>query len=119
MNYNVNHFGKPVFNDPVSYTEASNKAKELRAARTASPDEEPVNIVFHQFPLNITAADLPAPTVAAVLADPSISYTLKCVIREWLERDTLDALNDAELLVAVFKHRNEVLTKQTAHTLTP
>ncbi len=43
--------------------------------------------------------------VADVLADPACSYWLRDRIREALERDPLDALRDAETLVAVLEAR--------------
>lgn len=43
--------------------------------------------------------------VAEVLADPACSYWLRDRIREALERDPLDALRDAETLVAILEAR--------------
>jgi hypothetical protein len=43
--------------------------------------------------------------VADVLADPACSYWLRDRIREVLERDPLDALRDAETLVAILEAR--------------
>lgn len=43
--------------------------------------------------------------VAEVLADPACSYWLRDRIRESLERDPLDALRDAETLLAILEAR--------------
>ncbi len=43
--------------------------------------------------------------VADVLADPACSYWLRDRVREALERDPLDALRDAETLVAILEAR--------------
>lgn len=43
----------------------------------------------------------PWPTAEAVLADPSASYALKAVVRDWATRDVVDAANDAAVLQAV------------------
>lgn len=45
----------------------------------------------------------PNSLAAAVLADPSTSYALKDAVRAFIERDPVDALNDAETLRAVTK----------------
>ena len=43
------------------------------------------------------------PSVRAVLEDPAASEALKSVIRNWLQRDPVDAANDADVLAAVFE----------------
>ena len=49
-------------------------------------------------------------TIARLLVDPSLSYWLKDALRTALERDPLDALNDAEALCQVLTERaREVL----------
>ncbi|MFN3575270.1 MAG: hypothetical protein ACK4TR_17260 [Phenylobacterium sp.] len=40
----------------------------------------------------------PRPTVRALLADPTVRRPLKVVLRRWVERDPVDAAQDAELL---------------------
>ncbi|MBU2031163.1 MAG: hypothetical protein KKG69_03755 [Alphaproteobacteria bacterium] len=41
------------------------------------------------------------PTAEAVLADPSASFALKAVVRDWAALDPVDAANDAAILQAV------------------
>jgi len=41
------------------------------------------------------------PTIPEVLADPSASYWLKDALRSATHRDIIDALNDAEALLAI------------------
>ena len=47
----------------------------------------------------------PGPLEIAVRADPSCSYWLRDRLRECQERDPLDALRDAETLVAILEER--------------
>lgn len=57
----------------------------------------------------MTSRDL----VARIEADFAASYWLKDAIRAAMNRDILDALNDAETLVAVLRTRcNEILPKR-------
>ena len=42
-----------------------------------------------------------------VLSDPSSSFWLKQAVKESLSRDPVDAINDAEVLVAVLQNRLE------------
>jgi len=44
-------------------------------------------------------------TIARLLVDPSLSYWLKGALRTAVERDPLDALNDAEALCQVLTER--------------
>lgn len=44
----------------------------------------------------------PPLTIAGVLADPAASFALKAVVRQWSERDRIDAANDAQVLCALF-----------------
>ena len=44
-------------------------------------------------------------TIARLLVDPSLSYWLKDALRIALNRDPLDALNDAEALCQVLTER--------------
>ena len=39
--------------------------------------------------------------------DPSVSYLFKEVLKKYDSRDSVDALNDAEMLVAVMRLKNE------------
>jgi hypothetical protein len=45
------------------------------------------------------------PTVARLLADPTCSTWLKTALRSALDRDCVDAANDAELLAFVLRER--------------
>lgn len=47
----------------------------------------------------------PEISIAAVLNDPSASYWLKNAVKSSLERDPLDALQDAQLLAALMDIR--------------
>ena len=52
--------------------------------------------------------------VSRIEADFAASYWLKGAVRSAMNRDILDALNDAETLVTVLRTRlNEVLPKRT------
>ena len=44
-------------------------------------------------------------SVVEVLADPSVSFSLKTVVRAWMERDRIDAADDARLLYQVLEAR--------------
>ncbi|MGH8159244.1 MAG: hypothetical protein ACREPQ_14080 [Rhodanobacter sp.] len=49
---------------------------------------------------------------AEILADPSASFWLKAALTSALERDCVDAANDAELLAEVLAQRaNEILVE--------
>lgn len=52
--------------------------------------------------MSTTAEDA---SVEAVLADPAASYWLQDALREALERDPVDALNDALALAGVLEER--------------
>jgi hypothetical protein len=45
------------------------------------------------------------PGVEQVLSDPATSYWLKAALRESIERDPVDALNDALALAGVLEER--------------
>ncbi len=45
------------------------------------------------------------PTIEELLADPAITYWFKDALRDLLERDPVDAANDAELLAQVMRER--------------
>jgi hypothetical protein len=45
------------------------------------------------------------PTVEHVLSDPGVSHWLKAALRDSLERDPVDALNDALALAGVLEER--------------
>jgi len=50
------------------------------------------------------------PSVEAVIEDPASSYWLKASVQSAIQRDPVDALNDALLLTALLDHRlREVL----------
>lgn len=49
-------------------------------------------------PINLHRADDPRPTISALLADPSVRQPLKAVLRRWLDRDPVDAAEDAGIL---------------------
>ena len=56
------------------------------------------------------------PTPAEIEDEPSCSYTLKNTLRTWLQRDPVDALRDAELLVAALRHHlDQVLPGAVPH----
>jgi hypothetical protein len=44
-------------------------------------------------------------TVADLLADPGVSFSLKTVILTWETRDPVDAARDARILADVFERR--------------
>lgn len=51
------------------------------------------------------------PEIAAVLEDPAASFWLKAAIRSALDRDPVDAANDADLLSCLLARRcQEILT---------
>ena len=50
-------------------------------------------------------ASVAARSVDEVLADPTVSFPLKSVLRGWMERDLIDATNDARLLHQVLEAR--------------
>lgn len=53
--------------------------------------------------------DPPVPTTHEILTDPSTSTWLKQALRSALNRDCVDATNDAELLLQVLKARLEAI----------
>jgi hypothetical protein len=53
----------------------------------------------------LASAPRAAPTLDAVLADPSASHTLKTVLQQWAARDPVDATHDAEILLRVLERR--------------
>jgi TPP-dependent pyruvate/acetoin dehydrogenase alpha subunit len=53
-----------------------------------------------------TQAEAPAPrSIEEVLADPTTSYWLKTAIKTLVDRDPVDALNDALVLAALLEER--------------
>lgn len=50
-------------------------------------------------------ADSPAITADTILADPSASFWIKSALRTALDRDPVDAANDADVLAAVLAAR--------------
>lgn len=51
------------------------------------------------------------PKAAELLADPCTSYWLKAALKAARERDLVDALNDAELLVRVLDAELEAMAR--------
>lgn len=47
---------------------------------------------------------------AQILSDPSASYWLKDAVRAMLDRDIVDALNDAEALAVAAKDHYQLVT---------
>lgn len=59
----------------------------------------------------MSAASSHQATVADLLTDPAVSFSLKTVILAWEERDPVDAAKDARLLAELFERRaDEVLS---------
>ena len=54
------------------------------------------------------------PTAEDVAASPSTSYWLQDAIKAAIQRDPVDALGDAEILVAVLQRRLNLLTGRTS-----
>jgi len=52
----------------------------------------------------------PLPTIPEVLADPCASYWLKDALRSAVRRDIIDAINDAETLLAILQDRFDKLS---------
>lgn len=52
------------------------------------------------------------PTFESVLSDPSASFALKAVLRDWARRDWLDAANDARILVQAFENEAVALIRR-------
>jgi hypothetical protein len=50
------------------------------------------------------------PTIPEILADPCSSYWLKDALRSAVRRDIVDALNDAEALIAILQDRFDKLS---------
>jgi hypothetical protein len=50
------------------------------------------------------------PSISEVLADPCASYWLKDALRSVAHRDIVDALNDAEALLAILQDRFDKLS---------
>ncbi len=61
--------------------------------------------------------DATPPTPAQVLADRSASRWLLAAIRDSLQRDPVDAANDAQMLAAVFRRRAEQVLAQARENL--
>lgn len=49
--------------------------------------------------------DIPAITADEILADPAASFWIKSALRAALDRDPVDAANDAEVLASVLHSR--------------
>jgi hypothetical protein len=53
------------------------------------------------------------PTIEEVLRDPSASSWLKAALRSALERDPVDAANDAEVLARLLDRRCRSMLRET------
>lgn len=53
-------------------------------------------------------------SVQEVLDDPTASFPLKTVLRGWMERDRIDAANDARLLCEVLEARADAAFRRPA-----
>jgi hypothetical protein len=51
------------------------------------------------------------PTIPEVLRDPCSSYWLRNALKSAIDRDCVDAVNDAELLLALLKARNDEIAR--------
>lgn len=61
---------------------------------------------------SLVSAPVPQlPTIAQVMSDPTASRWLRLALRDALDRDCVDAVNDAELLLALLKARNEQIAQ--------
>ena len=58
------------------------------------------------------------PTAQNVLDDPCASFWIKNALRSVLERDPVDALNDAELLADILQENLVILQHPTDETST-
>jgi len=56
------------------------------------------------------------PTIPEVLADPCASYWLKDALRSAVRRDIVDAINDAEALLAILQDRFDKLSARYKQT---
>lgn len=59
------------------------------------------------------AAPMPAPTVSELHRDPAVRYWVKRAVETALDRDPVDALQDAELLVRVLRRRLDEINAET------
>lgn len=57
----------------------------------------------------------PEPTIEGVLADPAASFWLKNALRSALQRDPVDAANDAEVLAKLLDQRCKKLLTEDAN----
>lgn len=55
--------------------------------------------------------------IATVLADPAVKTPLKRVLAEFLDRDPVDAVNDAELLVDLLSARADAILAEAGNAL--
>ncbi len=65
-------------------------------------------------PAESSQSPVPQPTIEGVLADPAASLWLKHALRSALERDPVDAANDAEMLLRLLDDRLRALLEQPA-----
>ena len=56
--------------------------------------------------------------IRAILREPGTSNWIKNALSAALDRDPVDAVNDAELLAIVLRHRAEVIQSETLAAMT-
>lgn len=56
--------------------------------------------------------------IRAILREPGISNWMKNALSAALDRDPVDAVNDAELLAIVLRHRSEVIQSEALAAMT-
>lgn len=56
--------------------------------------------------------------IRAILREPGTSSWMKVALTTALERDPVDAVNDAELLAIVLRHRAEVIQSEALAAVT-
>ena len=55
--------------------------------------------------------------IATVMVDPAVKTPLKRVLTEFLDRDPVDAVNDAELLVDLLRTRADAILAEAGNAL--
>lgn len=55
--------------------------------------------------------------IAGILADPAIKAPLKRTLTEFLDRDPVDAVNDAELLADLLRTRADTVLAEAENSL--
>jgi|JI10StandDraft_1071094.scaffolds.fasta_scaffold49758_6 hypothetical protein len=80
-------------------------------------DADQAGTVLEDLAMRAIEDDATPPTPAQVLADRSASRWLLAAIRDSLQRDPVDAANDAQILAAVFRRRAEEVLTQARENL--